>query len=164
VTVRFCIRCGRRVRRRREAGRWRWRCPACGWTCYGNPVAAAGAVIVRGSRVLLVRRAHPPYAGTWDIPGGFLESDETPELAVRRELKEELGVAPRALRFVGFASDRYGPRGVPLLTILFRATLAPGTLRPSDDVAAIEWVDRARIPWRKIAFPGLRRLLRRYLR
>jgi ADP-ribose pyrophosphatase YjhB (NUDIX family) len=83
---------------------------------------------------------------------------------VRRELREELGVAPRALRFVGFASDRYGPRGVPLVTIVFRATLPAASLRPSDDVAAIEWVDRRRIPWTKIAFPGLRKLLRRHLR
>ena len=141
----------------------RRRCPACGWTYYGNPVATAVAVVTRGSRVLLVLRARPPYAGTWDIPGGFLEADEAPERALRRELREELGVAVRSLRVIGFATDRYGARGIPLLSVVFRATLAPGPLRASDDISTLRWFERTQIPWRQIAFPGLRRLLRRYL-
>lgn len=162
MTVRFCIRCGRRVRRRREAGHWRWRCAGCGWTYYGNPVVAAGAVIVRGSRVLLVRRGRVPYKDTWDIPGGFLEADETPEAALRRELREELGVRTRALRFIGSAPDRYGPRGTPILSLVFRATVT-GRMRHADDIASLQWFERSKIPWRKIAFPGLRGLLRRHL-
>lgn len=162
MIVRFCLRCGRGVRRRREHGHWRARCPACGWTYYGNPVAAAGAVIVRGARVLLVRRGRAPYKDTWDIPGGFVEADERVEAALRRELREELGVTTRTLRFVGSAPDRYGPRGIPILSLVFRATVT-GTMHPTDDIASLEWFDRSRIPWQQIAFPGLRQLLRRHL-
>jgi ADP-ribose pyrophosphatase YjhB (NUDIX family) len=162
VIVRFCPRCGRRVRRHREDGYWRARCPACGWTYYGNPVAAAGAVIVRGARVLLVRRGRAPYKGTWDIPGGFVEAGENAEAALRRELREELGVTARTLRFVGSASDRYGPRGIPILSLVFRATVR-GTMHPTDDIASLEWFDRGRIPWQDIAFPALRDLLRHHL-
>ena len=161
MTIRFCVRCAGRVRRRRDGGHWRSYCGACGWVHYGNPAPAAGAVIVRGPRVLLVRRARAPYAGMWDLPGGFLEADETAEAAVTRELREELGVTATSLRFIGSAPDRYGPRGVPVLSLIFRATIAPGPITPADDVSAAEWFARDAVPWRRIAFPGLRALIRR---
>jgi 8-oxo-dGTP diphosphatase len=162
VTVRFCIRCGRRLRRQRLEGRWRRRCPACGWTYYGNPVPAAGALIVRGSRVLLVRRAVAPYQGMWDIPGGFIEGDENAETALRRELHEELGVRTISMRFIGSASDPYGPRGFPVLSLIYRATIQ-GRLRPSDDVSSAQWMARSSIPWREIPFKNLRTVLRTHL-
>ncbi len=122
MIARFCLACGARLRRVRLEGRWRRRCPRCGWTFYANPVPAVAAVIVRRGRVLLTRRARPPYAGTWDAPGGFLEADETPERALRRELREEIGVGVRRARFVGFATDRYGSGGFPVLAAVYRVT------------------------------------------
>jgi NADH pyrophosphatase NudC (nudix superfamily) len=88
VTARFCLVCGARLRRARLEGRWRLRCSRCGWTFYANPVPAVVAVIVRRGGVLLTRRARPPYQGTWDAPGGFLEAGETPEQGLGRELRD----------------------------------------------------------------------------
>ncbi len=99
---RFCLLCGGRLRARREGGRPRHVCRRCGWTYYGNPVPAAVGALVRGGRLLLGRRAGPPYEGTWDLPGGFLEAGETPERALRRELWEELGIRVGRLRLLGF--------------------------------------------------------------
>jgi ADP-ribose pyrophosphatase YjhB (NUDIX family) len=163
LRARFCLVCGRRLALVREAGRTRRRCPACGWTLYVNPVPAVVALIQRGPRLLLTRRARPPYPGTWDLPGGFLEGDESPEVGLRREFWEELGVRVQGARFLGFAKDRYGPRGFPILTLVYRTTVA-GQPRPADDVSEARWFPRQRVPWRQIAFPGLRRLLRRVIR
>lgn len=164
MTPRYCIRCGHPLTVIREGRRRRPRCPGCGWTWYGNPVPAAVALIERRGRVLLARRGRPPYAGSWDLPGGFLEAGEAPEAGLRRELEEELGVGTRRLRLVGFATDRYGPRGFPLLTLVYRVTPAPGPLRPADDVTDVRWFPLERVPWRAIRFAGMRRLLRRELR
>lgn len=161
---RFCAACGARVRRVREEGQDRHRCPRCGWTFYGNPIPAAVAIVTRGRSVLLTRRARPPYAGTWDLPGGFLEAGETPEAAIRRELHEELGVATRRATLLTFVTDRYGPDGFPLLTIIYRVTVEPGPLSPADDVSEARWFPRDRLPLRAIAFPSMRRAIAAWAR
>jgi len=147
----------------REDGHTRRRCRRCGWIFYGNPIPAALAIIQRRGRVLLGRRARPPYAGTWDLPGGFLEAGERPDECLRRELREELGIGTRRARLVGFGTDRYGPRGFPVLAVVYRVTPRAGRIRPADDVSEVRWFSRRAIPYREIAFPGLRRLLRAYL-
>lgn len=161
--ARHCLACGARLRAVRLEGRSRFRCPRCGWTHYGNPVPAAVAIIERPGVVLMARRAHPPYEGTWDLPGGFLEAGELPEQGLRRELREELGLEARTLRLVGFATDRYGPRGFQVLTVIYRVDPAPGAVTAADDVAEVRWFPKHAIPYRGIAFPAMRRVLRSYL-
>jgi ADP-ribose pyrophosphatase YjhB (NUDIX family) len=155
-----CIACGARLRVVMDEGRRRRRCQKCGWTFYGNPVPAAVAVISRGGRVLLTLRGRQPYAGTWDLPGGFIEAGETPEVALRRELREELGIRTRRARPLGFVADRYGRNGVPILTVVYRVTPAPGRIRPGDDVTEVRWFPVTALPYRRIAFPSMRRALR----
>ncbi|OLB07345.1 MAG: hypothetical protein AUH14_03750 [Candidatus Rokubacteria bacterium 13_2_20CM_69_15_1] len=144
----FCVECGGRLAVVREEGRTRRRCRRCGWTLYGNPVPAAVALITRGGRLLLTRRARPPYAGTWDLPGGFLEAGERPEACVRRELREELAMGIRQARLVDFALDRYGPKGFPVLTMVSTA----GNPVPGDRVSRAAAV-RAALGQRQVT-PG----------
>lgn len=55
-------------------------------------VAAAALVDFEGRVLLQQRSAHRRYAGMWEFPGGKVEQGETPEAALIRELKEELGI------------------------------------------------------------------------
>ena len=148
------------MRDARHRARVRRRCPRCGFIFYDNPVLASCAVVIRGRRVLLARRANPPCAGLWDLPGGFLEAGETPEDALRRELREELGVTVRRARLAGFEPDRYGPGGFPTLTAVYRVDLAPGPMRCADDVSEVRWFPVTEIPFRAVAFASMRRALR----
>jgi 8-oxo-dGTP diphosphatase len=157
---RFCAACGARVARVRGGAREQRRCPRCGFTFYANPVPAVVAIIARGNRILLTRRANPPWAGTWDLPGGFVEGDETALSAIERELVEELGVRTRRARLHAIVSDRYGRGGFPVLTLVYRVTPAPGRIAPADDVSDARWFTRETIPYRAIAFPSMRRALR----
>jgi len=61
-----------------------------------RPIVGVLAVILRGDRVLLVRRASPPMPGRWGFPGGVLELGETVAQGAMRELLEETGVKAEA--------------------------------------------------------------------
>jgi 8-oxo-dGTP diphosphatase len=99
------------------------------------------------SRVLLIRRGHEPYAGSFALPGGFVEIGETVENACRREALEETGIKVDVLRLVGVYSDpARDPRGhtvsVAFVTILPRA-VAP---KAGSDAAGAEWIE----DWRSV--------------
>ena len=99
------------------------------------------------ARVLLIRRGHPPFAGSYALPGGFVEIGETVEQACRREAQEETGIEVVPLRLVGVYSDpERDPRGhtvsVAFGTVLPRAIVP----RSGSDAASAEWV----ADWRSV--------------
>jgi ADP-ribose pyrophosphatase YjhB (NUDIX family) len=68
-----------------------------------------GGAVVREHRLLLVRRASRHGRGNWQLPGGFIEPDETMEQAVVREVEEETGVVSEVQAVLGLRS-RYDPQ------------------------------------------------------
>ena len=71
-------------------------------------VVAAGALIRPDGCILMHKRsATSAHGGLWEFPGGKLEGEESPQIALARELCEELGIAinSNVLRPVGFASN-----------------------------------------------------------
>ena len=73
----------------------------------GYSIGVGGAV-VRDGRLLFVRRASRHGRGNWQLPGGFIEPDETIEQAVVREIQEEAGVTAEVEAVLGLRS-RYDP-------------------------------------------------------
>ena len=57
-----------------------------------HPTVGAGAVVLKGDEVLLIRRGKAPRKGEWSLPGGGVELGETTEDATVREVKEETGL------------------------------------------------------------------------
>lgn len=104
---------------------------------------AVGAVVLRGDgAVLLVRRAHPPLAGSWTLPGGKVEPGESLEDAVVRELREETGLAVRPVAVVEellLERDGFAYRIVDFLCALVDAG-DERAIRAQDDAADARWV------------------------
>ena len=103
------------------------------------------ALVDDAGRVLLARRpAGKPMAGLWEFPGGKLQPGETPEAALARELREELGieVAPLALAPLTFASHAYETFHVLLLLYLCRHWSGDPTACEGQSLA---WVTAARL-------------------
>ncbi|BAN90770.1 NUDIX hydrolase [Aeropyrum camini] len=65
-----------------------------------QPVVGVGCLVLRGGRILLVKRRYSPGRGKWSIPGGHVRLGETLEEAAVRELEEETGVKGRPLGVV----------------------------------------------------------------
>ena len=79
----------------------RLRCPACGWTHWGNPTPVLAAVVeCDDGRVLLARNALW-QEGVFGLITGFMEAGESPEAGISREVREETGLQAKALRLLG---------------------------------------------------------------
>jgi ADP-ribose pyrophosphatase YjhB (NUDIX family) len=130
-------------------------CANCDFVTFAHSVPTASAVVDDGEgRVLLSRRARDPFAGMWDIPGGFLEEGEPPLDCVRRELREEAGIGLVDERLLGIWMDRYEykRRVVATLNIFYAARVGDGTLEPADDVSELRWFSPEEVPVDELAF------------
>lgn len=94
----------------------------------------------RDLKVLLIRRAHPPFKGRWAIPGGFVQADESLEAAARRELEEETGVRDVYLeQLYTFGDPGRDPRG-RVISVAYVALVPEGVgARAGDDAAEAAW-------------------------
>lgn len=120
------------------------RCTECGFVYYLNPSAAGAAFIQHENGDLLVCvRAKEPAKGTWDLPGGFIDENETAEEAIRRELKEELNAEVVEAKYLFSFPNTYDYSGLtlPTLDMFFACKVSNiDDLRPDDDVAAFRFV------------------------
>jgi 8-oxo-dGTP diphosphatase len=140
------------------------RCAACGFTAYDNPAPTASGLIARDGLLMVTRRAHEPFAGWWDLPGGFMEPLETPEQAVRRELLEETGLTVDVGELIGVFPDRYGEHAVATINLFHRATVVSGEERPADDITEIAWMRPDQIDPAQLAFECCREALVTFVR
>ena len=103
-------------------------------------LVAACALVDRDGRVLIAQRPRGrTLSGLWEFPGGKVQPGETPEAALTRELREEIGieVARHCLAPLCFASHAYS--GFHLLMTLFLCRIWEGTARALED-QTLAWV------------------------
>jgi len=101
-------------------------------------IRVAGAAIFRKGNVLLAQR--PPgdrLAGKWEFPGGKIEPGETDAEALRRELREELGIETEIGDPVSITRHENGGR--PIELVVLRVTWRSGRLEPKEH-SAVHWV------------------------
>jgi NAD+ diphosphatase len=119
-THQYCGRCGTRTET--KADEYARCCPACGLVSYPHNSPAVIGVITRGEQILLARRSG---LGFYSVLAGFVEPGETPEECLRREVREEVGVEIRNIKYFGSQSWPYHPHSV---MIAYSAEYAGGDI------------------------------------
>ena len=97
----------------------------------------------------MAQRGGTPLKGYWSLPGGLLETGETLEEGIAREVLEETGLRIEVVDFYGIFQrimrDSKGRAEYHYLLIDYVCKVVGGTLRAGDDVARVEWVPRRRL-------------------
>ncbi len=154
---RFCPRCGHdplSTEHERAV-----RCGVCGFLFFFNTAAASAAFLFHADKLILCVRAREPGRDKLDLPGGFVEYDESLEQGLQREIREELNIVTEDLTYLCSAPNDYLYAGVLYkVTDLFFTGVVKDIegIEPADDVGGYVLVKPEDIDPARFAFPSTR--------
>lgn len=154
----FCPKCGGQTLL--SVSPKEFRC-SCGFHFFQNVATAVMVALCWQDEVLVAVRARNPGKGLLDLPGGFVDPGESLEVALRRELQEELGfdMVGQPCRYLGSFANTYPYDGITYHTCdtFFAITLAEKpVILPADDVADCQWVKLDTLCLSRFAFTSTR--------
>ena len=161
---RFCPQCGQRSLS--DHGLKAMICHQCGMVYFHNAASAAAGIIETANGIVLVRRKLQPFAGSLDLPGGFLDYGESYEEAVVREIREELSLEVTDLRYFCSFPNQYRYHDVTYFTadviFLCNAAIRDAVCSP-DEVSEMLVLPPDHIQIEEIAFPSMRKAIALYI-
>lgn len=143
------------------------KCDNCGFVYYQNPSAATAAFILNERGELLVeRRGKEPAKGMLDLPGGFVDNDETAEEGIAREVREETGLEIVSADYIFSLPNIYMYSGMEIhtLDVFFACRVVEGS-QPvaADDAAECFWLPIEEIHTEQFGLRSIRHAMRRFL-
>jgi len=110
-------------------------------------MSVVAALIMQDGKLLVCQRRHDgSFPLKWEFPGGKVHAGETPEQALARELREELGVHSSIGREIYRTRHRYQEHAGELELIFFAATLACGDSVQNLAFEGIAWAPPGELP------------------
>ena len=136
--MKYCPECGNTLEPKRIDGVERKACvsPECGFVHWDNPVPVVAALIEYQGKIVLARNSQWPE-GMFSLVTGYLERNETPEEAVVREVKEELGLDGKVQEFLGCYSFNEKNQ-----IILAHWVVATGELKTGNEISEVKILSR----------------------
>ena len=117
----FCPQCGKPlVLKQLDREKVRY-CESCEFTFWYKSKPVVSIILHESDKILMLQRANEPFKGYWVLPGGFTSYWETAEVAIKREVEEEVGSEIKLEKIVGTYLEDMDPRGLHL-DIIFAGT------------------------------------------
>lgn len=157
----FCPFCGGKLSSTIEENKVRNFCVECKWTYYPHSATSACAIIIKGRKVLLVKRNREPYKDTWMFPSGYLNFGELPEDGLKREVLEETGLEVKSLKLLKNVLVQDDFREPNHLAFFYRVVVKDGELDMSHDPeenSEINWFEIKNPP--KIGWEGHKEMMK----
>jgi len=165
MKYKFCPKCGYKLKQKAQNLHI---CVQCGFNFYQNPLPAAGVILVNQKKqILLIKRAQAPKKNFWQIPGGFMDLNETAEQCACREAEEELGIKIRNLKYLSSHPNRYLYQGTnyQMIDIYFISRINENfRIKPNHELLKYGWFYLRKIDYKKIAFKSNIKAIKDYLK
>jgi len=159
----FCSICGGKLRLKKS----NLHCVKCSFVNYRNPRPTATAIILYKNKILLTKRSISPFKGWWDFTGGFVDGGESPEEALAREMKEEIGLTEYTKSFFGIYTGTYPVSFDPFYTfnVIYLVEPKKGArfILDKKEISEMRWFSRKELP-KKIAFDGNQKVIKDFIK
>lgn len=143
-------------------------CNSCGFVFFFNAAAAVTGIIeLPDGNIIMTVRKHAPAAGMLDLPGGFIDYDETAEEALKREINEELNIEIDDIKYLTTIPNTYIFESVTYKTLdIFFKCKAKNIelIKPNDDVSEFIFINPKKVKLEQIGLDSVKKLFNTVLR
>ena len=161
----YCPKCGSELFEEHNAKSKH--CSNCGFTYYQNPSSATAAFILNSKdELLVVKRGKEPAKDTLDLPGGFVDNDESGEQGIVREIKEETGLDIKKVEYLFSIPNIYRYSGMDIHTLdMFYLCHADedAEIHAADDAASCSWIPLRQVYVERFGLRSIREGVHRFL-
>jgi NADH pyrophosphatase NudC (nudix superfamily) len=160
---RFCPNCS--SKNFTYQNNFKFHCSECDFVLYHNIAAAVALVFTYDDKILFTERNVDPDKGKLDLPGGFIDPNETAEEAACREISEELGltITTSDLKYITTSPNNYIYKNVAYRTmdIFYECKLESDviSINAADEIKSLIWIKRNEIDLSKIGFVSIRSVI-----
>ncbi len=116
----------------------------CELCSFNTPRVTVTTAIIKDNKLLVLKRKSEPYKGEWDLPGGYMSEDESPEEAIKREMKEELGVDIKVKFIMHIPGNSvWKEKEFSVLGFFYLGDIGEQEIRLNGENSEYEWVSIA---------------------